>query len=91
VLAHAQVQAERPGHKYRLLELARDLREARQAAGLPRDTGLHRRAVELGRVAPWIAENLPAIELVEKKMYNRHDWSENLKLAFSPATSITPR
>jgi hypothetical protein len=52
--------------------------------------GMYRRAVEEGSAAPWMAANLDTIEVIERKIYNRHDFFENLSLAlqFPPPLTI---
>lgn len=89
ILARSNVEADRPGHKYGLLRLARDLERARRAAGSsePASPGVLKRALARGAAAPWIGENLEAIEVIEHKMYNRHHFWENLTLA---ARSVAP-
>lgn len=78
-----------PGHKPGLKRLAEDLARLRGAGVRP---GLARDAVERGSAPAWIAQNLETIEVVERKMSNRHDWRENIALATSfPAPIILPR
>ena len=51
---------------------------------------MYRRAVEEGSAAPWMIVNLETIEVIERKIYNRHDFFENLALAlrFTPRLAI---
>jgi len=91
ILARTEMPADRPSHKNGLKPLARDLAIVQQWRGLDAPTpGLHRRAVEAGVAAPWIAKNLETIEVLERKMYNDHDLFENLKLAFTFPKKIIP-
>ena len=52
---------------------------------------MYRAAVEEGRAPEWIANNLEAIELIERKVYNRHDLFENLQLALQVPPKISPQ
>lgn len=81
ILARTEAKPHRPGHKYCLGPLARDLAaiQARYSPG----RGMYRRAIADGRAPSWIAHNLEAIEVIEKKIYNEHDFLENLRLAFT--------
>ena len=36
-----------------------------------------------GRPPYWIEKNLESIEIIERKMFNQHDFIENLRLAFT--------
>ncbi len=91
ILARTVMPADRPSHKNGLKPLARDLALVQHWRGSdPPSPGLHRRAVEAGVAAPWIAANLETIEALERKMYNRHDLLENLKLAFTFPGRIVP-
>ena len=57
-----------------------------EEAGTPH-RGLCREAAERGAPS-WIRENLATLEIIEDKVFNRHDWAENLRLAFRfPPTS----
>jgi len=87
ILARSDVKSDRPGHKYGLLMLARDLARARRAAGGEAEPGMLRRALARGPRPRWIETNLDAIEAIEHKMYNRHHFGENL----ARATAATPR
>ncbi len=88
VLARARVPSERPGHKYGLIPLAHDLsRVHRSQLGTP-GRGMFRRAVSEGRAAPWIAENIETLTLIERKMYNRHEVWENVQLALTRAPPV---
>lgn len=52
--------------------------------------GMYRKAVEEGRAPEWIIKNLDTIETIERKIYNNHDFLENLKLAFTFPPRIKP-
>lgn len=78
-----------PGHKPHLKELAEDLASLRRTGGVR--PGLARDAVNRDAAPEWIARNLESIELIERKMSNRHDWRENVELAFTfPAPIVLP-
>jgi hypothetical protein len=51
---------------------------------------MYRSAVATRRVPAWVANNLETIELIERKVYNRHDLLENLGLAFQFPDKIVP-
>ena len=79
----------KPGHKRDLWLLAGDLAELRRAPGGNEIGGLAR-AVAEGRAPTWVAANLETLEVLERKMYNRHDLAENVKLAFEFPPRIVP-
>jgi hypothetical protein len=82
ILARANVKTGRPGHKPRLSALAEQIvRIHEQADEMGR--GMYAEAVASGRAPRWIADNLEAIEIIERKIYNRHDLLENIQLAFT--------
>jgi hypothetical protein len=81
ILARTHMPPARPGHKRGLRRLAYDLADVYTWWGRDPRPGMHRAAVEAGVAAPWIADNLASIELIERKIYNRHRFGENLALA----------
>lgn len=81
ILARTDMKAERPGHKRGLIRLAHELGDAQAPASQPAPE-LYRVAVMAGRAPRWIVQNLEAIEVIERKICNRHDFFENLELAF---------
>ncbi|MFT4540652.1 MAG: hypothetical protein ACI841_000115 [Planctomycetota bacterium] len=42
---------------------------------------MFREAIEAGRAHEWVVQNIDTIEIVERKMYNKHDFIENFVLA----------
>ena len=52
--------------------------------------GMYRRAVEAGSAPAWVGENLETIEVIERKIYNNHNFGENLVLALTFLRKITP-
>ena len=81
ILARVDTPERKRGHKPGLRQLAWDMVRLQQQAGSV-DRGLYRRAVERRIAPPWVVRNLETIELIERKMYNRHDLGENVRLAF---------
>lgn len=91
-LARVDAPSLRPGHKWGLVQMARDLAAIHRARTGEPAPGMLRAAVEAGEAPAWIAANLPALEVVERKAYNRHDPIENLRLAltFPPRIPAPP-
>jgi hypothetical protein len=57
----------------------------------PLGPGEFRRRVQQGRAPEWIRDNLASVEVLERKIYNRGDIRENLRLAFTfPARIRVP-
>jgi len=82
ILARVDIGHRRPAHKKGLRPLAKNIAAIhRQAEDV--GPGMYRRACVDGRAPPWVIENLDSIELVERKIYNKHDFGENLWLAFT--------
>jgi hypothetical protein len=90
ILARTEMRADRPAHKYGLAPLAEDLAEIILAFGNAPHRGMYREAVEKGWAPRWIADNLDSIEIIERKMFNTHDFLENLRLAFTFPEKIKP-
>jgi hypothetical protein len=88
-LARTDVAYSRPAHKVRLHPLALDLADILES-GIPPGRGMHREAIRRGIAPEWIAKNLDTIEAIERKVYNRHDLVENLRLALTPVGRIDP-
>jgi len=89
ILARTEMNSARPAHKYGLFTLAEDIRSiliSSEKIG----RGMYRKAVEEGRAPEWIENNLESIEIIERKIYNTHDFSENLKLALAFPSKIKP-
>lgn len=90
LLARLDLPSRRPGHKPWLLLPAKNIRDI-VAASRPPGPGMYRRAVVEGRAAPWVADNLEILELLERKIYNRHRLFENLVLALRfPGPIVLP-
>jgi hypothetical protein len=88
-LARTDSPTTRPSHKHGLIPLAKDLVEMRRGRR-NLDRGMFRRLVERGRAPEWIARNLETIEVIERKVYNRHELRENLRLALTFPDPIVP-
>jgi hypothetical protein len=87
VLARIHAPFGRPGHKAvagRAAEISRVVILAEAARG----PGMYRRAVQQKQAARWMRRNLPTLELIEHKIYNRHRLWENLQYALSPVPRI---
>ena len=90
LLARTVMATIKAGHKPGLAPLARDIVEI--LARTPRPApGMYRAAVERGDAPGWVVDNLEAIEVIERKIYNRHDFLENLALCFAFPDRIVPR
>lgn len=81
VLAHVEMEAERPGHKWLLYPLSLELAALRDRHGM--DPGTYDRAVAAGDAPPWVAANLPTLRILARRMHNRHRPLENLRLALT--------
>jgi hypothetical protein len=90
ILSRTEMDPDRPAHKLGLIPLAHELRPILRAARGAPGRGIYRAAVERGEAAPWIERNLETIEVIERKIYNRHDVRENLRLAFTFPGPIEP-
>jgi hypothetical protein len=83
LLARVAMHHERPGHKWGLVPLARDIGRIELAAENRPRIGMFRRAVEQGAAPGWVRANLAALETIERKAFNRHRFVENLRLALT--------
>ncbi len=90
ILARAALPADRPGHKYGLMVLAKHEKELLQANGGRFEVGTYRAAVENGTAPGWVARNIVSIEAVERKAHNKHNLFENIALAVSHIPRIVP-
>jgi hypothetical protein len=91
VLSRVAVPADRPGHKEILRQLAAQLAVVLEWWGRPPERGMYRAAVEKGVAPPWARKNLDSLELMERKLYNSHDFFENLRLALHMGERIQVR
>lgn len=88
-LARVAIDEGRAGHKYGLRRLSYGLAYVVRVTPVP-GVGMLRAAVEKGIAAPWIAENLAALEVIERKVFNKHSFAENVGLALTFPGPIVP-
>lgn len=88
ILARVDTPSERPGHKNALFDLAVDLILIQQDAESIAP-GYLRAAVDAGDAPTWIANNIEALELIEKKAFNKHCLLENFRLAWQPIPPLS--
>jgi hypothetical protein len=88
-LARIDVKSDWAAHKWALLPLARDIRRIYRQAN-PIGRGMFRRAARKPKAPRWVKQNLDTLEVIERKVFNRHDLLENLKLAFTFPGKIEP-
>jgi hypothetical protein len=72
----------RPGHKQMRKE-AQQLAALRAKDGIRRERGSVARWIQMEKTPRWIRKNRAQLEVIERKIYNRHDFRENLTLAFT--------
>lgn len=91
ILAHMDAPEKRVGHRNLSLP-AEDIQDLRRLLR-PFGAGSYRRAVERGVAPTWVVDNLDAIEAIEARVYNDHDFVENLRLALArpPTIHLTTR
>jgi hypothetical protein len=89
-LGRTRMIAVRPAHKYGLKPFADDIERVLRAVDNRPHRGMFRRVVEGGDGKAWMRDNLDSIETIERKVYNRHDLGENLRLALAFPKPIEP-
>jgi hypothetical protein len=89
ILARTEMAADRPAHKGGLKPLAEDIARIQSSADSI-GRGMYRKAVEEGGTPEWVGKNLETIEIIERKIYNKQNLPENLKLAFTFVGKIEP-
>ncbi|MFQ5767079.1 MAG: hypothetical protein ACE5ID_03740 [Acidobacteriota bacterium] len=82
ILARVDTPEQKRGHKRGLKQLSRDIIQLQKEAPVI-GRGMARRAVMEGTAPDWMEPNLASIEIIEKKMFNRHDFAENLRLVLT--------
>jgi hypothetical protein len=87
-LARTQMPSDRAAHKEGLNPLAEDIVQVRQVYGFRRDA--FRQASNSGNAPEWVDKNLLILEAIERKVYNTHNFWENLLLALKPIRKIRP-
>ncbi len=88
ILARVKTPSSSAGHKWGLVRFSQDLLQIRRL--YQPQPGSFRRAVDQGVAAAWIRRNIDSIEVLERKMYNRHHFLENLSLALTFPPAIDP-
>jgi hypothetical protein len=88
-LARTEVQADRPAHKFGLIYLAQDIVYIYDSAKII-SKGMFRKAAEQGKAPQWILKNFKSIESIEKKIFNNHNFVENLWIALTFPKKIIP-
>ncbi|MDT8300329.1 MAG: hypothetical protein RQ760_02525 [Sedimentisphaerales bacterium] len=88
-LARIQMRSNRPAHKFGLIPFAEDILHIRSEYGFVR--GAFDVAISEDTKTPvWIVKNIDTIRKIERKVYNEHNFFENIKLAFLPIEKIIP-
>jgi hypothetical protein len=85
-LARTTARSGRPAHKPKLAGRAAEISRLRERFGA--SAGMFRRAIAAGEAPRWASRNLESLEVIERKIYNRHDFAENLRLALTPVPKI---
>jgi len=88
VLARIQCIPSRPGH-YPLRPFALDIESVQNGASRV-GRGMYREAVDQGRAPDWIVQNVDQLERIASKIYNEHNFGENLGLALHQEPKIQP-
>jgi hypothetical protein len=89
-LAQVEMPAERPGHKWGLMRLARDIERVQRWWARAPEPGMYRAALGAGVAPEWMGRNLARLEWIERKVHNRHHPLENLALALTSPGRIQP-
>lgn len=88
-LGRTKMRSDRPAHKYGLRPLAHDILRIRGQFGFGR--GVFDRAIaESQNPQKWIVKNIESLRMIENKVYNTHNFAENLRLALTPVRQIVP-
>lgn len=90
ILARANVPAVRPGHKEGLRRLGADLARVNRELMAPGTRAITRGA-ERRMLPSWVLENLMVVKAIENRVYNHHNFSENLRLALRPTGRLKIR
>ena len=89
VIAHMKLPWRRPGHPRGGNERAREIAFIREHYPHGPRVGMFAWAVEVGESRlPWVRENQEALALIERRMYNTHSLSQNLRLALTKIPRI---
>jgi len=90
ILARADVPARRPGHKEDLKSMGHRLAQVDRTS-LPAGTGALTQAASRRMLPSWVLENITVVKAIESRVYNRHDFTENLRLALRPTGRLNIR
>jgi hypothetical protein len=88
-LARINVPEQRPAHKQDLVRLAKDLVTLRQLFPDTR-AGVSERAMAAGIAPPWMQKNRAQVAMIEKRLYNQHEFLENLRNALKRIPRLDP-
>ena len=88
-LARVDAPERRKGHKPVLKPMSQDIATV-QAGATSIGRGMFHEAIEAGRAPEWVVENRAVLDAIERRVYNRHDWAENARLALSDPGTIDP-
>lgn len=77
-LARTQMHSNRPAHKLGLKPLAKDLLAIRCQYGFVQGAFDH--AISNGHAPNWIINNIENLRKLEKKVYNKHDFINNIRV-----------
>jgi hypothetical protein len=89
ILARVEMSSDRPAHKHGLFPLAHHMVSIQKTAETI-GPGMYRKLVGENGRPYWISSNFETIDEIEQKIYNEHDFIENLKSAFSFPRKIIP-
>jgi hypothetical protein len=87
-LARTVMAPSAPGHYWGLEDMAKSIMELRHRYGYR--PGVFAFALRQGVAPSWVLNNMQSISQIEQKIYNRHNFFENLNLALTPVAKIIP-
>ena len=87
-LARTKMAVDRPAHKFGLIPLAEDLVQLRCQNGFRK--GMFADGFQSQSIPVWIEANKEKLIQIEEKIYNHHNFIENLRLAFTHINAIIP-
>jgi hypothetical protein len=88
-LARTKMRSDRPAHKYGLRPIAHDIMRIRGRYGFGRGV-FDQVLAESKNPQRWIVKNIDSLRIIENKVYNKHNFIENLRLALTPVAKISP-
>lgn len=92
VLARVRAPEIKRGHKPALRPMALDLMavQLRKGGGAVIGPGVYTDAIKARTAPEWMQRNAEAIRVIERKIFNRHRFMENVRLAFTFPQKIEP-